>query len=197
MIYYGTEIPNQTVPTLISAPDDKDESESEIIVDSEIKMEKVVDEEDTGVFASIRSKFDKICYSGAVIDEAGTEGQKTVEETAESLMDTLPEKGKKLMEDGAVILQSQSEVMQIKAKEGFAVSMEAIQNFPETFKTNWAKAKLVYERNKRVEAENQKFEEEEAAKRAAAREEAKKAVQMELEAPEDEEKPPVPTVTIP
>lgn len=194
MIYYGTDLPNRTVPALISsAPDDNDEyeSESEILVESEIKMKKVEDDEDdSGFLASIRNKFDKFCYAGAVIEEASAEGSKTAKETTESFIDTIPEKGMKLMKEGAVILESQSEVMQMKAKEGFVISMEAIQNFPETFQTKWAAAKVIYERNKRVEAENQKYEEEEAAKAAAAENEA----QMELEVPEDEDKPPVSTV---
>jgi len=191
MIYYGTEPQGRTVPALISA---SDESESEIIVDTEIKMEKVEEQgekDDTGVFAAFRSTFDRFCYSGVVIDEAQAEGQKTIEERAENFMDTIPEKGMKLMQEGAVILQSQSEVVQIKAKEGLAVSMEAIQNFPDTFKTKWAEAKVIYEQNKKVEAENKKFEEEQAEL------EAMKKDTMELEAAEDEDKPPVSTVTIP
>lgn len=210
MIFYGTTNPKQSNPDLIGAQEGIEESEIETIVESEIKTDsKQVEEEEqedtTDAFASIRSKFDRFCYSGVVIDAAHTEGQKTVETTTESFIETLPEKGKKLMEEGAVILQSQSEVIHIKAKEGWATSIEAIQSFPETFKTKWNEAREIYHENKRIEAENKKFEEEQAAKAKAAEEQAKVPAPAELlgtlgqetKEQEEEQPPPVPTVTIP
>ncbi len=167
MIFYGTSNPNhRPIPEVVGIHDIANETASEIEVNvgSEIKTESKPEEEDDDMFSAFRSRFNfaNLCNSGAAIDDAGEEGEKSAEPSPiESFVDSTAEKGKQLMEEGALILQSKSEVMQTKVKEGWPVFVENLQNFPETFSKKWNEARDIYLENKRVEAENKKIEEEE------------------------------------
>mmetsp|Transcript_20506 Transcript_20506/g.42228 ORF Transcript_20506/g.42228 Transcript_20506/m.42228 type:complete len:182 (-) Transcript_20506:71-616(-) len=166
MIFYGTSNPNhRPIPEVVGIHDIANETPSEIEVNvgSEIKTESKPEEDD--MFSAFRSRFnfDNLCNSGAAIDDAREEGEKTAEPSPiESFVDSTAEKGKQLMEEGALILQSKSEVMQTQVKEGWPVFVENLQNFPETFSKKWNEAREIYLENKRVEAENKKIEEEQA-----------------------------------
>lgn len=167
MIFYGTSNPNhRPIPEVVGILDIANETASEIEVNvgTEIKMESKP-EQDEDMFSAFRSRFnfDSLCNSGAAIDDTQEEGEKTAEPNPiESFVDSTTVKGKQLMEEGALILQSKSEVMQTKVKEGWPVFVENLQNFPETFSKKWNEAREIYHENKRVEAENKKIEEEQA-----------------------------------
>jgi hypothetical protein len=126
-------------------------------------IQDAVDEaDDSSLFEKIRTgnftfkkfkefDFDRFCHTGQVIDEVAVEGRRAIAEGA----DELPKKGKEFAAEHAHILQSKSEVVQTKVKDGWSSSMATLATLPSKFSEHWNEAAKTYRENKKLEKESE------------------------------------------
>ena len=118
------------------------------------------DEDDASVFEKIRTgnfsfkKFrdfdlDRFCHTGQVLDEAAVESKRAIAEGA----DELPKKGKEFAAEHIPILQSKSEVVQTKVKDGWSWSIATLATLPSKCSESWNEAAKIYHENKKMEEE--------------------------------------------
>ena len=88
-------------------------------------------------------EFDRFCHFGEVIDGVAEELE----------AEDFPKRGREFMAEHAEILQSKSEVVQQRVKDGWKLHIATLHMIPSTFAERWKEAANIYHRSKKYEDE--------------------------------------------
>jgi len=154
--------------TTMSAKTETTETTTETSSDPCGPVEDAVEEDDASLFEKIRAgnftfkkfsdfDFDRFCHTGQVIDEVAVEGKRAIAEGADEFA-----------AEHVPTLQSKSEVVQTKVKDGWSWSMATLATLPSKFSESWNEAAKTYHENKNMEDEEKSVQQSETSSAALA-----------------------------